>query len=78
MEQNIKFWERYLNHFVLLILDDKSKFGSKKEDVVIGVDSTHVHLEKEGSIGRAYIIRIKSLGEKWNNNPEYRGGMHHG
>lgn len=74
MEDEIKFWQRYLNHYVFLVIDDKSQFPSKKEDLLIGVDSTHVHLENEGAIGRKYIIRVKSLREKkWQNNPEYRG-----
>lgn len=69
---DIQFWERYLNHLVLLIVDDK-RFTSKKEDILIGVDSTHVHLKNEGSIGRQYIIRVKSIREgSWSDNPEYR------
>ena len=70
-ENDIKFWKQYIGHYVIIVLDDKSKFGSKKEDQVVGVDSTHVHLESEGSIGRQYIIRIKSLKGKWEDNPEY-------
>jgi hypothetical protein len=75
-ENKIKFWNDYVGKYVILIFDDKSKYSSKKEDVVIGVDETHVHLQHEGSIGRQFIIRIKAKTGNWQDNPDYRGESH--